>query len=899
MATSFPTASSLGILANGTDQTSALNTALSNANYQGIIFDYSPAAAVTITGTVTCGGKVLQFLNGNYLTGTGTISGFFIDADYQSKIWDTSLLVKPQGTMNKYYSLKWSGATGNGTTDDWAAIQNDINICTYNGISELYLPSGDYQISKGLLFRHDAGGQYAGLTPPSISTSNFLSAIRLTGEGTAYSGSAGETRIYCNNANSFAIGLQKVKGFRCKGIYCYGVNSGLASYTAYQVLEDTTSTFLTNGSRDNPVSPHCGPNIDPFSSSATITANRYPDFTGYYTETSNGGSSDVEFEDCVFRYFTVGRAVSINGYSQNGEIISFKHCWADFNKVSIATGQSQSRSVFCYDDHVWGGTMIIYDAANYGGGNGAPVTSIGLNAAGGNRYLCALNSWASTGLFVKNAHTEVLWSLGGCFSGVGGNLTIEESWLELTGADPGQSVTQPYTIFNGTTLVVRKSFLFQYDAPVKFPLSINAANASFEDVNFDFIPINNQIPNFTSYTNCNANIGNFGDAAIIGWDLPSRFSGSVQGFTTGMKSVFSLLVSGGRIIKERRKLSSPYMAALSDAGLGNFPRDIIGVPLSATITLTSVTYSTSNTATFNLSPTSVDYMNLLIGDNFIFSTTDEYGNSRALVAFGQITALSSGTVTLGGICKNLNTTSNYQLFIYRNEPLIAQLVLGDTSSGSNIVQNVVFESTSFSVMTNTPVYIPHFPLGTTIASYNGSTHQLTLTNAATITEKNVAIISSNWTGEEIGTVPYLANPYGNGYKTGDRIYNNRTDLYPNIAYWECSKSGITGTANLPKFIAHDGKESTTYNSTSVTAVTDDFNKVVFLNATSNSIAYTIDPVAFQNQGQSIFGILSGSNTITITPASGTINGAASYSLGNNHCIQLYSNGTNFYIIAAS
>ncbi len=814
MATSFPTASSLGILANGTDQTTALNTALSNANYAGIIFDYSPPAAVTISGAVTATGKVLQFFRGNTLTGAGSVTGGFIDADYNSKIWDTSLLIKPQGTVNKYYSLKWSGATGNGTTNDWAALQNDINICTYNGIRELYLPAGTYMITKGLLFRQDVNGQYQGLTPGSISTSNFLSGICLTGDGIPYDGTPGQTVVNCTDGNSFAIGLQRVKGFRCKGIAFTGINAAPGNYNLYQVLEDPTSTFLSPGSRSDSLSPHCGVNIDPFSSSATPSGHQYPDYTGYYTETSNGGSTDVEFEDCIFRFFTVGRAVSINGFSQNGEIIVFRNCWADFNKSSLATGQSQSRSVFCYDDHIWGGTMIIYDGSNYGGGTAAPVTSIGLNTAGGNRFLCTLNGWASNGMFLKNAHIELLWSLGGSFFGAAGQLTIEDSWVALAGPQPSSGVTQPYTVFNGAWLKITNSKVSQYGAAASLPLSICCGRSMYENVIFDLLPIN--FGGYVSYKDC-FQISSFGDSSIIGFLQVANFGNTPVLFTTGMKIVLvgPDPASTLNINRERKKLTSNYL----NVGL----RDIVAVGLSTTITLTSVSYTT-NTAQFSLSTSSVDYKNLLVGDIFIFPVTDEFGNVNILAAFGLVTSLSGGTVTLSGIAKNLNTTTAYSVYLDRHEYLILPLLLGNVTSGSNIVSSVVVEGGG-PVTAGTPVYIPHFPLGTTIVSYNSGTAQLTLSNNATITETNVAILSSDWIGEEVGGAPYTTNAYALGYKKGDRIYNNRTDLYPNIRYWQCTKSGVTGTARIPEFVSYDAKESVSYTAASVTGATADINKV--------------------------------------------------------------------------
>lgn len=896
MASSYPTASSLGILANGTDQTSALNTALSNSNYSGIIFDYSAPAAVTMNGTVTATGKVLQFLAGNTLTGTGTLVGGFIDGDYNTQLWDTTLLIKPQGTVGKYYSLRWSGATGNGSTDDWAAIQNDINICTYNGLAELYLPAGRYAISKGLLFRKDSGGQYQGLTPPSINHSSFLAGINLTGDGIAYDGASGQTCIILTNADSFAIGLERVKGFKGRGLFCTGVNTGLASYSLYQVMQDPTVTFLTNGSRDNMYSPHCGIIVDPFADSSTISTDQYPDFTGYYVETSSGGSTEVVIEDSVFRYFTVGRAVGINGFSKNGEIINFTNCWADFNKVSLATGESQIRTAICHYDHVWGGTMVVYDSVSYGSTHGVPVTSIGLNLAGAVRYLCSLGNWISNGLFIKDAHIESLYSLGGNFTGSADNqLTIEDSWVNLQGSTIGGSaadtVTQPMTVFSGGVLKMSNCLFFQYGATVPLPLTIYC-NAFFENCFLEAVPLNGHASG-NSFKDCDVSANAFGDNGYIFWGLASGVATGAYLFTTGMSAMISTFLQGaGVMMKQRRKTTSNAVARLAGT-FSQMYRDIVGVDLAATTTLSTLSYTT-NTATFSLSTSSVDYKNLMVGDNLLFATTDEFGNTNILTVFGQVSALSGGTVTLSGIAPGLNTTTAYQLYIYRNEFMIPELILGDVTSGSSVVSGVVIESTAV-VPLNVPIYLPHFPIGTYIVSYNSGTAQITMSNDATLTEANVAITSANWIGEEIG-YPYLTNAYAAGYKKGDRIYNSVSAIFPNITYWECTKSGITNSSRLPEFVAFPGPESVSYSSTSVTGLTADAKKVVFLTATANSITYGIDPAAFVNLEQTLFGIISGANTISIVPSSGTINGAASFSLGNNQSIRVYSNGTDLFII---
>lgn len=85
-------------------------------------------------------------------------------------------------------------------------------------------------------------------------------------------------------------------------------------------------------------------------------------------------------------------------------------------------------------------------------------------------------------------------------------------------------------------------------------------------------------------------------------------------------------------------------------------------------------------------------------------------------------------------------------------------------------------------------------------------------------------------------------------------------------------------------------------STNTTASGTDVSKLVFLNATSGNVTYTISPSTFNNAKLQIYGITGGAYTISLAPSSGTIGGNPSYQLLNGECVTVYSNGTNLFII---
>ncbi|MBS1597797.1 MAG: hypothetical protein JST75_06210 [Bacteroidetes bacterium] len=785
MATSLPSASSIGILANGTDQTAALNTAFANANYAGILFDYSPPASVTITGTVNCQGKIISFINGNKLIGSGTVGNCKIDAPYYSQIFSSSLTVNPVGTNGKYYSLKWSGATGDGSTDDYAALQQDINNCVYNGICELFLPSGVYSISKGLLFRLNSTGR-----PGTIAVSNFLGNMRLSGVGSAEGGTnGGLSWIKCANAASFAVGMQRVKGFRVENIATTGVNTGLQSYTQYQIIQDPSTTFLSNSSRDNFLSPHAGFVVDPFGGSAVGAGDRYPDFTSYYIDEGNGGSTDVVIKDCTSRTYTVDYCMSPHGSPQNCDAIKIVDCWGDYAKSAVSTGQSQNRSVFIENFKSWGACKYIFDCRNYGDGTSCPPEVLSCNIAGGNRYLCTLSNFVSKGLIIRNAHIESLGSFGGSFTGPIGTLIIEDSWINIVGGLPTSvfggttSINSALTLFQGATLKVTNSFFSQYGASYHLPIGLYCPLAIFENVSFDFIPINNYAANTTTFKDCSVGLP-FGDGLIIGGGVSAaQLHTSSLVFTWDMK-----LWIGVPRTRIRKKIVT------TAGGI----KDVNVIPLSSAVTISNIN-NANLTAQFTLSTSSVDFKSLDVGDVLLFGTTDEFSNTVSYASFGVVNSKNSstGVVVIGGTFAGI-AAINYSLSIYRYDYIIPILMLGNITSGSNVITGVLIEGgTSTSI--NWPITLPHFPAGTKIVSYGAGT--ITVSNNATITENNVAIISSNWIGEEVG-VPNTADPYLLGYKKGDIIWNNRSDLNPTVTYWMCKTNGITNTSSLPVFQAY-------------------------------------------------------------------------------------------------
>lgn len=661
----------------------------------------------------------------------------------------------------------YSGAKGDGVTDDYQVLQSSINTLISQGILSFKLSAGNYLISKGLVFQDPNG---------------FLVGASLTGDGSAYDKTPSQTVITCLTGNDFAINLQRVKGFRLSNILVIGKNTDIGNYSVPQILQDPTITFVTPGVSNAQTFPHCGIGVDLFATGATL-ANQYPGFAADYAlQTSSGGSTDIVIDSCRAQFFVVGICICPHGNPQNGEIISINNCWSDNNKVALSTGQSQNRTVLVNNFHCWI-AETIFDTNYYGDGTGCPPTVTGLNAAGAIRYLCSLNTWVSQGLPIRDSHMESIWSLGGSSDPTGGTLTIEDSWVGFVGSLPaniyGVSVEQPRTVFNGGNLKVTNSHLWQYGTGYALPFNITCPNAVFNNVFFDYIPIVN---GNASYENCQTNISRFGHHMVIGTGGQPSSLQNYKGLFLGDMSCF---YAGGRMRRRVNNVQNGYNGIV----LVNFAAVFIAIDNDPVNLRTTIKLAFSST----------DYKNIIIGDMLYYYTPDEYGKN-IVTPLGMVFSKddTTGNVVVSG--RNI-PIGTYAGGIIRNEFYIPVLILGNTTAGSNVMTKVHQESNANYALVGIPIYIPQFPFGTTISSYDPIHNTLTLSQPAIYNDYEVVVSSAAWKGEEIGT-PDTKNTEVWGYKRGDIIWNNRLDKYSSITYWTCIKSGLTGTNNPPTFVSY-------------------------------------------------------------------------------------------------
>jgi hypothetical protein len=773
---------------DATDKTSILQAVLDHASVKTVVLDAQQI--VTINGSLTVpSGKVISFTAGSRFAGSGTITGLTIDADYDLYIFERSLTLVGAAAANGTFSAKWFGATGNGTTDDTLALQKAIDTCVLNNTKRLLWPPGKYITSLGLVVRK------------ALTT-----VENMTWEGlvSPYSGTATEASIWMNNPESFGIGLQKVKGFRLRNMSIIGPNIQIQSFTIYDTIQGKTSSQFSQGMRDNNSSPCAGIVVDPFGDAST--PNKYPGFEAYYSEISRGGSTDIAIENCTAYLWTVGYMISPTGFLQNAEDIRIKNCRGGRSKVAVATGQSQTRTVTLEGFQCWDQTETCIDTRSYGDSTACPPDVIGLNIAGGVRYLCRLNNFISNGLNIVNMHAELLGSLGGNFTQNSGILRLINSHVDVIGATDfdtnpsgGASIQPARTLYQGDILRLEGCRLFQYGASQELPMNVSVNSAIFESCIFVYIPIasgNNDSLNQISFSNCRTGQSGFmfGDGQIIYGKASASIGYLAPLFTSNMEWHTQLQVPVSlKRVKRLRMGTQPAGYPTS--------KDIRLIPYGFNITLSTINQN-SLEATFNIPIGQTFFKFLQVGDLLVTQASDDYGNTSVYTSFGKIVSKNNATgdILVKYIMRGAALATNYLLFLYKNEVLIPPLIIGTLTNGSTNITNVLLENDSTQVPVGVMINHKLLPEGTYIVSYNHGTATMVVSNPATGTLPNQALVSSDWQGIEIG-VANTANTAKIGYKEGDIIYNNDPVSSPGVIYWTCQTAGITNTSVLPGFIS--------------------------------------------------------------------------------------------------
>jgi Pectate lyase superfamily protein len=326
-------------------------------------------------------------------------------------------------------NVRWFGATGNNSTDNWQAVQKGIDYILANDQAPrtLFFPAGLYRITRPLLIARFTGKGYR------------QASVNLEGPANAKDLSTGGATILPSFNNSFAIGIQLGKGVLINNLVIRGMFHFPDRLTPVQIDTLAFSEWTDGSTRDNSVTPYSGIAIDPFSDPAAFGSEKdmYPGLRNYYVPgISRSGSTAVQITGCSITNFVVGVMITPSN-QQNGELIDVIDCDISYNRTAYAMSQAQSKE--CHVDRlkVWGATHTVFDNMSYGirHGDGAAVPMVdGVNIAGNVKQLCAISAPSFSGVF-RNVYAEGLFRLG--FAGGAASLSFEDCQIDFATQGPG------------------------------------------------------------------------------------------------------------------------------------------------------------------------------------------------------------------------------------------------------------------------------------------------------------------------------------------------------------------------------------------------------------------------------------------------------------------------------
>lgn len=695
---SLPVASTLGILSDGSDQTTNLNTLLSNANYFGTIIDIVGGGTITINGTVNANGKTLRFVHGSYINGTGTINGAIIDIDAYSQGFAQTITLTNCKMAWNYCSPMLFGAKGDNSTNDQPALQklSDTMIANNTMPRLLWMPPLIYKITSPWILYTWNGTDYQSfniyiLGTTSVVDSNFTSCARLQAN---------------TITDTFAIGLQRAYGCIIHGLYIVGpFSTGFTHDTFFVTSFDSVST-----TRDSRYSPNAGIVIDPFRTDGNLPSDGgYPGLSSWYrgSNSSTGGSSGVKIISCAVEGFTVDIMNTPNGFTQQGEDCDVIDCQLQYCNVAMAYGQSQTDNCRIINGRSWYSVWTVVDTGTYGLGNGNAPSIDGYNVAGTVKTL--FNIGTNKNCNINDFYAESFFQIGTLTTSAA-SITVQncnfDFWVDDYNVSPQYHIT---TAQNVTFLGCRMRY---YDDLFNKRLRLGSmSNVKFSKCFFDIPPYLAQTKDYVG-----------GNSVVFDSCFGGSYYIGMNSQTYDMGSINVNLIPYGNFTLEQQSNSVPA----SSKAKFTFNNGIVNYYTAQIASGVTITPSGSGTASFTATTTSTIQLNDILID---------YVSGNVL---GRISNISGSTVTISEIPMNITAGTYTPLAVYLitfDYPFV-----GDITSGSANITNCT-AVLSYLPGAGKRINHPAFSAGTYIVSTSGTT--ITVSNNATKTAARQNFINGN------------------------------------------------------------------------------------------------------------------------------------------------------------
>lgn len=782
--------------------------------------------------------------------------------------------------VQNYVQPYMFGAYPDDGLDDQAGVQKMIDWMIRNSgsgywnIKEAIFEGGVYEFSvKGFLVWKDANND----GQPEFTN------IKLRGNKPVAMGGAsgGETQLHATFNDGFVIGLERCKGCEVSNFIITGTNQlnyGLDSSW------NKNATFLKNGHRFNRFSPTVGIVVDPFGAVDDSTTDRFPQWLSYYTYVTpgNGGSTVCIFRNNKVDGFAVGMLLSPQNTTQNNEGHWIENFFVSNVKYGYASTQSQERTVQIKNMYAWGSVHTVLDTRTFGVGRGEPPSVDGLNIAGG--VYRAVNFQGSGGFFptinITNLYAELLYTLGYSTAGtvfINPHVAFGEKEEYYSTYPALRNLRYPDTLYYGGSTIFINALLLYYNGGTKAPFNfqgnirfIGGALNSQPGVRYNTIsvePFNMTLEGTGFYAIGNGQVNSH----------PTLFEAPEYNINQWMKyGQMFVPWTNPPIPIEQADYAVLRRTAISSfwkrGSIGNVTLTVSGDSATATIAL-------FNNKTY-------------LVNSLIWGSESQGGHLM------RVRRVTGTTVCFDYLTESVTGSGTYNdLYIEVAQQIEAPIIA--TLTGSTSLTNVRQEgSTSAYTM----------PIG--MYWLNNQMFFVTESAAGTATIENmlwsnldrIAINTTTYTEDGFSAMHPLDNIYfsdGQTFKKGGIIKNTNPNGDAYISGWECTKTGMKGVSAIePEFkvLYHAGVLLDASVTSSRAATLYDLDKLVRIDNTSGNVTFTISPSTFNNKVLEIEAVIPGSNTITITPSSGTINGVSSYVMTPGEKIRVKGDGTNLRTI---
>jgi hypothetical protein len=603
-------------------------------------------------------------------------------------------------------------ATGNGSTDDYAAIQAAINFAISNGIRNVLFPKGTYKITQPLILIS------GGATPDT----GFVT-VNLIGESTWWQ-AVGGSAIVCTFNDSFAIGIQKGKGCEILNLKLVGTFSSPSTSPAHTFYNLAESAFVTDGSIDYPTAVYAGVGIDPFTTSGYPT-HEYPTLHAYYNlgGSTSSGSTGILISNCFIDKFVAGVANSINGQLKNAELTTITNVYfGDFGlKWCVIGAQAQEKVNIIYDCASWGATYGFFTNRGYGvNSTEAGNWFISKNNVAGAMIQCfnvETDGWFPT--FVDGFYAESIGKIGQFASEAGG---ISNSIFDFVNpSDIGfQNVLNcDKATCSFTNCTIRQSY-GEFGRPI--PMSVQGI---FTACQFSGLPfVNTGTTLKPIYINC------------ISGDGSMRFGQTGQVSTFKTLNNIGYIPKWGNVVFNNSFTYVDVLEKLTIADVNTCLQPFVSIDALKSLTVASHAFSFTTT-----------YPN----QYYIGGLVELQNSGSVPQGWAEVTGISGTTITCGKASNLIATGNYYVIAVYPN--LFSGTFVGDFAGGNTITNVQLDWGLNKASLVGQIFYEPKFSttLYLKIVSYNSGTNVFTFEPFNVTVNDAVGIYFSNGTRKSYET----------------------------------------------------------------------------------------------------------------------------------------------------